>query len=684
MTGFERLHPAVQYHVANSLGWPALRPVQDRAAGPVCDGGDVLVLAPTSGGKTEAAVFPLLSRMLAEDWRGLSVLYVCPIRALLNNLHPRLEHYAGLVGRRCGLWHGDVPPGERRRMLDDPPELLLTTPESLEVLLTLKHKSAPDFLRNVRAAVVDETHAFAGDDRGWHLLAVLGRVAHAAGRPVQRVGLSATVGNPAALLDWLAAGNATPRTVIDATVSAAAAGRDFRLDFVGSLDNAARVIAQLHRGQKRLVFCDSRARVEQLSARLRELEVETFVSHSSLAAGERRDAEAAFAGRSDCVIVATSTLELGIDVGDLDRVIQIDAPATAASVLQRAGRTGRRAGTRSNCLFLATSPPALLQAAGLLRLLDGGAVEDVTPPPLPLHLLGQQLLAQALRGGVAVDEWQRPYLGIAGIGLDHGPAVLRHLIDAGFVTTEAGVLGVGDSGDEAFGRRHFLELLSVFTTPPLLRVLHGRREIGLLEPLSFARRGEEQGLPVIQLAGRDWQVTHLDYRTRVAQVVPADRRGKSVWMGGGAMLGPALCRAMHGVLTGADDDPAWSRRATEAVAELRQRHDFLTGELPLVLAGELGTEVWTFAGLLANATLAEGLRRADAGDRPQIDNLKVRTLLAADRVREVLSRWPAEARQWWPRPQAERFAESLKFKDLLPAALLAELARARFTSDFTG
>jgi ATP-dependent Lhr-like helicase len=189
------------------------------------------------------------------------------------------------------------------------------------------------------------------------------------------LGLSAIIGNPQALCDWLAGGCERPRRVLDppaeagqVTASGATADSDVELDCVGSLENAARVIARLHRGEKRLVFCDSRARVEQLALALRARGVRTFVSRSCLSLEERKAAEAAFAAGNDCVIVATSTLELGVDVGDLDRVIQIDAPATMASFLQRIGRTGRRAGSRRNCLFLVTREDAFLHAAALLQL----------------------------------------------------------------------------------------------------------------------------------------------------------------------------------------------------------------------------------------------------------------------------------------------------------------------------
>lgn len=172
---------------------------------------------------------------------------------------------------------------------------------------------------------------------------------------------------------------------------------DVQLDFVGSLANAAKVISLLHQGEKRLVFCDSRSRVEQLAVSLRSYGVDTFVSHSSVGLDERRQAEEAFAQRQNCVIVATSSLELGLDVGDLDRVIQIDAPGTVSSFLQRMGRTGRRSNTTRNCLFLATSDEGLLRAAALIELWRRGYIEPVIAPRCPYHILAQQLMALILQ-----------------------------------------------------------------------------------------------------------------------------------------------------------------------------------------------------------------------------------------------------------------------------------------------
>jgi ATP-dependent Lhr-like helicase len=305
VSAFERLNPAVQHHVVNALDWRSLRPLQEAAIGPIRSGARVLLGAPTAGGKTEAALLPLLSRMADEDWGGLSVLYVCPLRALLNNLLPRVQSYAAWLGRSAAVWHGDVGDRERRQILREPPDLLLTTPESLEAMLMSRRVDAARLLASVRAVVIDEVHAFGADDRGWHLLAVLARIDELTRSEIQRLGLTATVGNPEALLDWLVCGGANARRVV-MPAAGQAAPIELALDFVGSVANAAKIVATLHRGEKRLVFADSRARVEELAVALRAEGVEVFVSHSSLSSDDRRLAERAFAESRDCVIVATS------------------------------------------------------------------------------------------------------------------------------------------------------------------------------------------------------------------------------------------------------------------------------------------------------------------------------------------------------------------------------------------
>jgi ATP-dependent Lhr-like helicase len=669
VTPFDRLHPALQHHVVNSLGWRDLRPFQQAAIEPVLAGRHLLILAPTAGGKTEAAFLPVLSRMLTEGWRGLGVLYICPIKALLNNLDARLSRYCTLLGRRSALWHGDVTAGRKKTVLRDPPDCLLTTPESLEVLLVSPKVNARALFGELRAVIVDEVHAFAGDDRGWHLLGVLSRIGRLCGREFQRLGLSATVGNPEELLDWLAGTCGGPRQVClppEATTAAA----EVRLDHVGSLHNAAVVISRLHRGEKRLVFVDSRSRAEQLGRELRSLEVTTFVTHSSLSQDERRRAEEAFASRDDCVIVATSVLELGVDVGDLHRVIQIDAPATVSSFLQRMGRTGRRPGTARNCLFLATDDDSLLRAAGLIELWSGGYVEPVVPPPEPYHILAQQLMALCLQErGVGRREWLGWLKGVpafAAMPASGVEEVVDWMLAEAILSDEEGVLWLGRKGEEAFGRKNFLELFSVFTSPPLFVVRHGRQELGLVDQSTFLSRRE--GPAVLLLGGRAWRVTHLDWARRVAHVEATEDRGRSRWRGSGPTLGRPLCQAIRSLLAGETVSPCWSRRAQARLLELRHEHAWVPAEGSVLLSQPgSGPEWWTFAGTRANATLAGELARR-CGGRVDHDALAIAvegaegTPAVEQAVRELALQDPSSFE-----PQVEEAAlDGLKFSRCLP------------------
>jgi ATP-dependent Lhr-like helicase len=683
MPAFERLHPELQHQVVNALGWPSLRPVQELAIDAALDGANLLVLAPTAGGKTEAAFFPLISEALARPWGGLAVLYVSPIKALLNNQEGRLRRYYGLVGRQAAVWHGDVPASVKKRVLADPPDCLLTTPESLEGMLVSAGVDHRRLFAGVRAVVVDEVHAFARDDRGWHLLALLQRVARLAGRDLQRVGLSATVGNEAELLAWLSAGSERPRRVVRPP-AAPEAPPEVQVDYVGNIENAATVVAALHRGEKRLVFCDSRARVERLAAGLRLRGVETFVSHSSLGLDERRRAEAAFARGRDCVIVATSALELGIDVGDLDRVIQVDAPWSVSSFLQRMGRTGRRPGAARNCLFLATDDEGLLRAAGLVELWRSGYVEPAEPPPLPLHILAQQLLALALQEhGVGRSEWLGWVDAVPAFRSLERPLVeqvVAGMLERQILWDEAGVLWFGREGQDAYGRKNFLDLVSVFTAPPLFTVLHGRRELGFVDDSTFlARRGD--GPPVLLLAGRAWRVTRLDWKRHKAYVEPAEDVGRSRWRGEGQFLGQEVCRAIRAVLAG-DEVPPWcSRRASARLADVRAEYPWLDGRPDNVLVAAGGARTWwTFAGGRANAGLAAGLS-GRLGVRATADNFAVRLGTTPDPAaaeRAVLGLATADAGRMAP-PVSEEAVAGLKFSECLPPALATWVVRERFT-----
>lgn len=676
----ERLHPVVLHHVVNTLGWHNLRPLQRAAIGPLLKGDDALLLAATAAGKTEAACFPLLSAMASQRWTGVSVLYLCPLKALLNNLLPRIEGYAQWLGRRAELWHGDTRESQRRRIRSDPPDILLTTPESLESMLISYKTDHSWLLGQVRTVVVDEVHAFAGDDRGWHMLAVLERLSRVTGRPIQRVGLSATVGNPTDLLRWLqgsGSGSRSGHVVMPGLTTAPAPAGSVELDYVGSIDNAAKVIATLHRGEKRLVFCDSRRQVEQLGAALRMRDVTTFLSHASLSAEERARSEHAFAEARDCVIVSTSTLELGIDVGDLDRVIQIDSPMTVASFLQRIGRTGRRPGSERNCLFLTTSQDALLQATGLLTLWGRGWVEPVVAPPEPRHLVAQQLLAVTMQEHKLGDRlWSQQWNGLAPFDRSAEP-ILRHLVREGFLDDDGGLLFIGPEAERRFGQRHFIELTASFTAPPQFTVLSGRTEIGQIDPSVLTE--ERPGPRRLLLAGRTWEVTYIDWKRRRAFVEPADGAGGvAKWTSSGiAGLSFELTRAMRDVLLGTDSPASLTHRARHQLEQLRSEAAPETVHPAGTLIARVGSEVrwWTWAGYRANATLAATLSSvADPLQRPTDCYLRLRENLTPEVWREALQ--AAAGNLVLPHIDL-RAVSGLKFSTALPERLAEATVAAR-------
>ena len=621
LEAFERLHGALQYHIVNSMGWTGLRSTQADAVVPILDGKHCLILAPTAGGKTEAAFIPVLSRMATEEWPGPSVLYVCPIKALLNNLESRLSRYAGFVGRTVQVWHGDVGQGAKARARRSAPDILLTTPESLEGMLISTKVDRASWFGSVRVVIADELHAFAGDDRGWHLRAVIKRIEAYARQPIQRLGLSATVGNPDELLDWFA-GSGERQIVGSSSVSTDA---DVTIDHVGSMTNAATVISRLHRGSKRLVFCDSRSKVEELGVALRSLNTRTFVSHSSLSASERRLAETAFAEEQDCVIVATSTLELGIDVGDLDYVIQIDSPSTVSSFLQRMGRAGRRTGSRRNYLFLTTTDEAFLLACAITTLWREKYVEHITPPPLPWHMVAQQMMALVLEHpGLPRHE----VVGVARTQFpDLDPETVATVFDfmeaKGILFVSSGLASMGPEGEKLFGRAHFLDLLSAFASPMALAARHGSTELGNVDPMAVQQ--QKDGPTVLLLGGRSWKVISVEWSKRTVWVEPTDEKGKSRWLGTSRWLGFEVCQAMRRVLLKEGDaELGLSKRGIQQLDEVR---DLITaperqGSLLLEHLPSGRHRWWTFAGGAVNSALV--LRLGDSGST-RVDDLWVET-----------------------------------------------------------
>lgn len=671
-----KLHPTLAYHLSATLGWQQLRPLQEeflKSFSPDCD---ALLVAPTAGGKTEAALFPLLTVMAEQGWQGLSVLYICPLKALLNNLEPRIAQYAGWLGRTVRLWHGDTSVTRRQAILRNPPDILLTTPESLESMLISASVDHRRLLSGVRSVVIDEVHAFAKDDRGWHLLCVLERIARLTGRPLQRIGLSATVGDPSGLLAWLQGAGRRPAQVVEPAIESAVGPPEIELDRVGNLANAAKIISMLHHGEKRLVFCDSRQIVEELGEALRKLGVTVFLSHASLSANERRRAEEAFSQARDCVIVATSTLELGIDVGDLDRVIQINSPWSVSSFLQRLGRTGRRPGQVRNCLLLTLSEEDTLTAAGLLLLWSTGYVEPSLPPPNPRHIVAQQVLALALQEGAIGDAlWRDWWNGHWLFDPAATQPIMQHLLAKGYLRRDGHNLLIGEKAEQDFGRRHFMELMASFTAPPEFTVLQGGKEIGRCDPMLLTRA--VQGPRLLLLAGRTWQVDWIDWKRRRCHVLPIEGTGGIArWSTTSSFaMSFALARAIRQVVLGEDPPVRLTHRAARALATARaELADVAAPDRTIVVRSGHDVLWWTWAGTRVNATLKASLGSlADPCARPDDLYIRLRNDLDAVTWREV-----GRSLHRLADPEVDsRAVHGLKFSAALPSDLAASTLAAR-------
>ena len=613
MSVFSSFSPRLQEAIVARLGWTSLRPVQELAGEALLAGENAVILAPTAGGKTEAAFFPALSMMIEDAPLGVGVIYVAPIKALLNNQADRLGLYTEMVGLTRFVWHGDVDDPARRRFLKEPTDLVMTTPESLEVMLVSPRVDERKLFGDLRMIVIDEVHAFAGTDRGAHLSSVIERIAALSRHDVQRVGLSATVGNPEVILKWMQGSSRRAGRVVDPPKKPVA--RRVEVVHRQTQVELAREAARSARGQKSLFFCQSRATTEAVAETMGRTGTTVFVHHSAVSREQRQEAEARFAQGTDACIVCTSTLELGIDVGDLDRVLQADAPSTVSSFMQRMGRTGRRAGQVANTTFYCETVASILQAVALVELAKSGWVESIVPETRCWPVLIHQLVAMSLAdsGVNADDAWAHlsRVPDFACIDRAEFDRLVEWLLHDEALCQTAGRLVLGPKVERQFGRRNFMELYAVFSSPQTYTVQTASGQaIGTLTQDFVDRLVEE--VSCFLLGGRAWLVTSIRHTDRRVVVDSAPRGREPSW--GSVLpqfLGRELCERIRALLVSTEPVPFLDGPAAEALAahreEMREvlepeRHqlEFVPGEL----------RWWNFAGGRINATLRYAIEAA--------------------------------------------------------------------------
>ncbi|MEA3189754.1 MAG: ATP-dependent helicase Lhr and Lhr-like helicase [Thermoplasmata archaeon] len=623
----EGLHPRLA-SLLRAQGWTGLTEAQQAAQGPLGKGEHVLLVAPTGHGKTEAALLPVLSRLLAErdalekkgkPWpRGFKALYVTPLRALNRDLHGRLVGWCAELGLRLGVRHGDTTTAERSRQARDPPDLLLTTPETVQLLLygdTLRRH-----LGTVRFVVLDEIHDLAASERGAQLAVALERIEEAIAQPAalreakaperpcpaapsarpdgqfQRIGLSATIADPGQVAAFLGGPGRAVRTVqvaarkeLRLSVQTPKPAKDddvtaTRLSLTPPIVAQVRAVRALVAAHERvLVFQNTRDGAELLVSRSAILDAEgdgpparLALHHGSLSAEHRMDVEDAFKRGEVKALVATSSLELGIDVGAIDHVVQVQSPRSVARLVQRLGRSGHTVTGVASGTLLATGPEDILECAAVALRAKAGRLEPLAIRELPLVVLANQLVALANEYQGLRKEWARAVVARA--------APFRDLDDALFDAVWSCLLEVKTlfleekkadriaRGGRA--RRHFLDHISLIPDETTYRVVDEatKRAIGTVDD-AFVAAAMAPGALVV-MAGRSWRVLEVEPEAHRVRVAPVPE------------LGPV---------------PQWSGAQLPVSFEVAQEVAVLRRQ---VADGEVGA----LAGLLGEVALEEAAR----------------------------------------------------------------------------
>jgi Lhr-like helicases len=661
--------------------------VQERAYRAIAQKNDVLVLAPTAGGKSEAALIPVVDDLLKSGAAGVACIYLSPLKALINDQEERIAAFARPTGLSLAKWHGDVPKGGRGWKEGEAPQFLLITPESLEVLLHEKDLRAD--LANVKYVIADELHAFVESERGVHAKVLLDRLDRIAKNPVQRIGLSATVGNPGEVLAWFSPGRRKKQVV---SVPAPPAEKRFR--FVVEPDPVRRIeaLARLVAGKKALVFVNSRAGAEEIVQQAAGTIPNLSIHHSSVSAAKKKEAEEAFHGRGGACIVCTSTLELGIDIGDLDIVVQAGPPDSVSSFLQRMGRAGRR-DRPANVAWLLSDPRELLTSCAILECAKEKQVEPLVPLEKPYAVLVQQLflrIAAAKRAGRGT--LARELLGLpafAGIAGEEFDRILAFLAEEGYLDADGDMLMPGTALEREFGRSNYRDLYSVIAGGGEYRAVTPEGEpVGMVDA-RFARR---ENLGDFALGGATWSVVKCDESHNLVVVVPGSggiRSGRIFTSPGEeASLSPVIAGAVQRIAArGASTLPLGEAEQEVLTAALRSCPEGLPAA-GLAIREEKGTSgkavvVYSFHGSRFNRVFAYLLRGRLKKAEVRYDDERVRVFRAgkeggAERVAEAIraiAAAPAEENGAFlplPARAASKFAR----------CLLDDLARRQALADY--
>ncbi|MBA0213266.1 DEAD/DEAH box helicase [Pectobacterium brasiliense] len=563
-SAYDSLDPRVRKWVYKQ-GWSALRPLQESAIPVVlARDQDVLISAGTAAGKTEAFFLPACSA-IADITGGFGIIYISPLKALINDQYRRIESLGEALDMPVTPWHGDVPQSKKKKIRTDPAGILLITPESLESLLINSSGWIKQAFSPVAYIVIDEFHAFIGTERGMQLLSLLNRIDHVLGRhanPVPRVALSATLGELDKVPELLRPDQRLPCEIVTdsnstATLQVQVKGYLIPVTEKGEEPQSSAEkhvcadIFRLCRGDSHLVFANSRKRTESIAATLSDMCEENvvpnefFPHHGSLSRELRETLEARLQqGNLPTTAVCTMTLELGIDIGKVQSVIQVTPPHSVSSLRQRMGRSGRRDSPSvlrmliSEQELTATSDMVdrlrlqLVQSMAMIRLMITKRwFEPADARQMHYSTLLHQILAiTAQWGGVRADQlWSQlcqtgPF---RNIDLTDFKTLLRHMGGYGLLTQLAsGEMVIGAEGEKLTNHYTFY---AVFNTPEEFRIVTGSRTLGTV-PVDSPLLPDQH----IIFGGRRWKVTEIEVEKKVIYV-EATKGGQPPQFSGGGM-----------------------------------------------------------------------------------------------------------------------------------------------------
>lgn len=599
---FERLHPKVQKWIWDQ-GWKELRPVQDLSIPVILDGqSDALLAAATAGGKTEAAFLPIASMLAANESAGLRVLCVSPLKALINDQFGRLEALFEYLDVSVHRWHGDVSSDRKRKLLKSPDGVLLITPESLEALFVIHGYRISTIFAGLERIVIDEAHVFIGSDRGKQLQSLLARLEQRLQRRIPRIGLSATLGDMGIAAEYLRPGHADE---VKCIVSGSD-GQELHLQVRGYEAKAAPLSGPVGadpvppsaafeiaedlwralRGGKHLAFANRRATVERISDILRRrseaerVPNEFYPHHGSLSKEFREEAESKLKDpATPATAVCTSTLELGIDIGQVESVAQIDAPFSVASIRQRLGRSGRRGGPAILRMYIeepplsASSPvldelrPEIVQTVAMVQLLVERWCEPNDPGGLNLSTLTQQVLSLiAERGGVTAEgAWAAlcEKGAFRSVSKQQFVALLRCLGQKELILQGPdSTLYLAPKGERIV--EHF-SFFAVFSTPEEFRLVCAGKTLGTLTLDTSITKDL-----LLVFAGRCWRVLDVDPEALVVTVEPAPGGRLPHFEGGrGGLIHDVIRRRMREVWLSGEIPPYLDQSAQKLLVEGR-------------------------------------------------------------------------------------------------------------------